>query len=136
MYNKRNVKQDTDVRYIVVHSTSSRPDMMLREIDKLPFHFLITRNGRLINLKPMLPTDFTVEIAWLGGLDKHGRHVDNRTEQQNETLFNTLLVLTEKFDEAEIISADKLYVYGYANPGFDLKAWLNDYIPAFLQDAA
>lgn len=136
MYNKRNVKQDTNVRYIVVHSTSSRPGMLVKEIDKLPFHFLITRNGRLINLKPILPTDGTVEVAWLGGLDKHGRHVDNRTELQNETLFNTLLVLTEKFDEAEITSADKLYVYGYANPGFDLKGWLNDYIPAFLQDAA
>ena len=135
MYNKRNVKQDTNVRYIVVHCTSTRPDMLVKEMDKLPFHFLITRNGRLINLRPIKPTDATVEVAWLGGLDKHGRHVDNRTEQQNETLFNTLLVLTEKFDEAEITSAETLYVYGYANPGFDLKGWLNEYIPAFLQAA-
>lgn len=135
MYNKRNVRQDNNVRYIVVHCTGTRR-MLVNEMDKLPYHFVITRAGRLINLKPIAPTDGTVELAWLGGLDKNGRHVDNRTGEQNETLFNTLLVLTEKFDEAEIVGADKLYVYGHPNPGFDLKAWLNDYIPTFLQEAA
>ncbi len=136
MYNRRNVRQNTNVRYIVVHCTGTKPNMLVRELDKLPYHFIITRNGRLINLKPISANDGTIEVAWIGGLDKHGNHVDNRTEEQNETLFNTLLVLTEKFDEAEITGADKLYIYGHPNPGFDLKAWLNEYIPAFLQDAA
>jgi len=136
MHNRTQQKvHGANVKYLVVHNTCSRQDMLVKEMDKLPFHFLITRNGRLISLKPIQPADGTIEIAWLGGLDKHGRHVDNRTEHQNETLFNTLLVLTERFDDAEIIGADKLYVYGYSNPGFDLKAWLNDYIPAFLQAA-
>ena len=106
--------------------------MQIRQLDKLPYHFLVTRSGRLLSLKPVCPTDFIVEVAWLGGLDRHGRHVDNRTEQQNETLFTTLVLLSEQFGTAKIVGADELYVYGYANPGFDVKEWLHSYIPAFL----
>lgn len=109
--------------------------MQVKEMDQLPYHFLITRSGRLISLRAISPADTSIEIAWLGGLDKLGRHVDNRTEEQKETLFNTLLVLTERFGEAQIVAAGERYVYGYSNPGFDLKKWLAEYIPAFL-DAA
>ena len=119
-------------QHIVVHSTGTRQDMQLKELDRLPFHFLITRSGRLINIKPLPQNDGKIEVAWLGGLDKHGRHVDNRTEEQKETLFNTLVVLIERFPMASIVGADELYVYGFPNPGFDIKGWLKSYLPPFL----
>jgi len=125
-------KGNGHVRHIVVHNTGTRPDMRVRELDKLPYHFIITRGGKLLNLKPVRKEDKTVEVAWLGGLDRYGRHTDNRTEEQSDTLFDTLVLLTDRFPEAQITPADNLYLYGYANPGFDLIAWLNDYIPAFL----
>jgi hypothetical protein len=121
--------------HIAIHSTGTRQDMLIKELDKLPYHFLIIRSGRLISIKPVAPGDRTIEIAWIGGLDKHGRHVDNRTEEQNDTLFNVLVVLTERYADAKIVGADELYVYGYANPGFNIKSWLRSYIPAFLQAA-
>ena len=130
-----NNRRGKTIKYIVVHSTSTRTDMLVRDMDKLPYHFLITRSGKLISLKPRLATDETIEVAWLGGLDRQGRHVDNRSERQGQTLFNTLVLLSEQYEEAHIVGADELYVYGYSNPGFDLKEWLAEYIPAFLQAA-
>lgn len=78
-----NNRRSRTVRHIVVHSTGTRADMLVKDMDKLPYHFLITRSGKLINLKPRLATDSNIEVAWLGGLDRTGRHVDNRTERQS-----------------------------------------------------
>src|SRR5436305_12850627 len=114
-------KQKFNVRYIVVHTTGTRPGVVMRELDKLPYHYLITQGGRLINIKPLEPTDGTIEVAMSGGLDKHGNHVDKRSERQNETLFNTLVMLTEAYPEATIKAADELYLYGFPNPGFDVR---------------
>ena len=129
------MKRMKEIKHIVLHATATRVNMMLKELDRLPYHFFITRSGRLISIKPIQPQDTTVEIAWLGGLDRVGKHVDNRTEEQKETMSNTLVVLSEQFTEANIIGADELYLYAFANPGFDIKEWLGSYIPAFLETA-
>lgn len=127
--------QRFDIKHIAVHKTGTRPGVAIKNLDKLPYHYLITMGGKLINVKPLFPSDETIEVALSGGLDKKGKHVDSRTEEQNETLFNTLVMLNEAFPDAKIVAANELYVFGFANPGFDIKDWLNDYIPAFLQAA-
>jgi len=133
---KKNAKKKKfDIRYFVVHKTGTRPGVALKELDKLPYHYLITKTGKLINLKPLKPTDGTIEVAISGGVDLHGNHVDSRTEGQNETLFNALVMLVEAFPAAKIMNADELYVYGFANPGFDARSWAHSYIPVFLQIA-
>ena len=58
------------------------------------------------------------------------------TKEQNEALFGTLVMLTEFFPKARIVGADKIYVYNHVNPGFDVKEWLGEFIPEFLQNAA
>lgn len=131
MYRKRE-KRAATITHIVVHCTATNPDMLVRDMEQLPYHFIITPSGKLTNLRPVSRRDSKVHIAWLGGLDKNGRHVDNRTDEQQETLFNSLIVLSERFDQAGITGAGELYPYGFANPGFDLKAWLQEYIPVFL----
>lgn len=125
----------TQIRYIVVHSTGTKPDMLLSELDNLPYNYLITKNGKLLNLKPVNSTDGTIEVALVGGLDKFGNRVDCRTDRQNEKLFEKLVKLSERYPTAKIVSADKLYVYAYANPGFNLQQWLVDYVPEFLRAA-
>lgn len=123
------------IRYIAIHSTGTKPDMLLSELDKLPYHYLITKAGKLLTLKQVMPNEGTVEIAMVGGLDKDGNRVDCRTHRQNETLFNTLVRLSERYHQSKIIAADKLYVYGFANPGFDVQSWITTYVPDFLQAA-
>jgi len=125
----------SNVRYIIVHSTGTKPDMLLSDLDMLPYHYLITKVGKLLNLKPVTATDGTVELALIGGLDKQGNRVDCRTPRQNETLFNTLVKLCEYYPHAKITAADKLYVYSHPNPGFDLQQWLASYVPDFLKAA-
>jgi len=127
--------RSTNTAYIVVHSTGTKPDMPVNDLDKLPYHYLVTKGGRLLNLKPVASTDGTIEIALAGGLDKEGNRVDCRTEQQNDTLFNTLILLSERYPQARIVPADKLYVYSFSNPGFDLQQWIADYVPEFLRAA-
>jgi len=125
----------SNVRYIIVHSTGTKPDMLLSELDILPYHYLITKAGKLLNLKPVSAKDGTVELALIGGLDKQGNRVDCRTPRQNETLFDTLVKLCECYPHAKIAAADKLYVYSHPNPGFDLQQWLASYVPDFLKAA-
>lgn len=124
-----------NVRYIVVHTTGTRADRTFKELDKLPYHYVITPSGRLINLKPLQPKDGTIEIALLGGLNRWGIHADTCTGPQEDTLFNTLILLTEAYPEAQIAGADEMYAYGFANPGFNVREWISEYIPAFLQVA-
>ena len=128
---KKNSRR-TRVARIVVHCTGTRPGMRLKQVDALPYHYLVTQGGKLLNLKPVKDVR-KIEIAWLGGLDKFGRHVDNRTPAQSETLFISLLRLTEHNPRVRITAADQLYPYGFDNPGFDLMKWLDDYIANILQ---
>jgi len=132
---RRPKKQRFNIRYIVVHTTGTRPGVALRELDSLPYHYLITQGGKLINLRSLQPQDGTIEVALSGGLDRQGNHTDRRSDAQNETLFNTLVLLTEAYGEARIMGADEVYKYGFHNPGFDVKSWLHSYIPSFLQAA-
>jgi hypothetical protein len=132
------VKRHADssyVHYIVIHSTGTKSDMLLSDLDKLRYHYVVTKAGLLLNLKPVKSQDGTIEIALLGGLDIEGNRVDCRTPRQNETLFNTLVRLTEKHRKAKIVAADKLYLYGAPNPGFNVLDWIAGYTPKFLQAA-
>ena len=122
------------VTHIVLHSTGTHPDTLV-DTTQQPFHFAVTQAGKLVNIRQVDTATSEISIAWIGGLDNEGNHVDNRTEPQKETLFNTLVLLSEYFPEATIIGADELNAYDFPNPGFNIKEWLRSYIPAFL-DAA
>jgi len=123
------------IHYIVVHTTGTKPDMLLSDFETLPYHYVVTKAGRLINLKPVQVKDGTIEVALVGGMDKEGGRVDCRTPRQNETLFNALILLSERYPYAKIVGADKVYVYPYANPGFDLQGWIAGYLPVMLEAA-
>ncbi|HVI45229.1 MAG TPA: hypothetical protein VM802_10175 [Chitinophaga sp.] len=129
---KQATVQRQNIRYIVVHSSFTKNDLPLNALENLPYHYVITKSGRLLSLHEVHPKDGTIELALLGGMDKEGNHVDSRTVHQNETLFNTLVMLTERFPDAHIKSADQLYVYSFPNPGFNIQQWLTEYLPALL----
>jgi hypothetical protein len=133
MNQKQNkVAANGNILYIAVHNTNTAPLKQIRDLDNLPYHYLITRSGKLLNLRPVSKESTVIDVAWVGGMDKQGNHVDNRMEVQSDTLFNTLVWLTVRFPNAKISPADKLSVYDYPNPGFDITAWLNEYVPSFL----
>lgn len=125
-------KEPRAITHIVVHCTGTDPVQVIN-LRHLPYHFVVTSQGQLVNIRPVRRDNTKVTIAWLGGMDDAGHHTDNRTEPQKETLFNTLVLLSERFPEARIIGADQSATCPFPNPGFDLKKWLAEYIPAFLE---
>jgi hypothetical protein len=124
-----------DIRHIVVHSTDTPPHTSVQELDNIPYQYVITKGGKALKFKEIARNNKTIDIAYLGGMDRKGNRCDTRTAVQNESMFRVLVQLTELFPKATIIGADELYVYSHANPGFDMKHWLNNYIPEFLQAA-
>lgn len=124
MTNKHNM------RYIVVHSTGTSVRQTLNTA-ALPYHFLITPSGRLINIRPVQAKEGCVDIAYQGGLDKKGSLNDSRTSSQCDCMFTTLVLLSEQFPEARIVGADELYGSN-ESPGFAVKSWLQEYVPSLL----
>ena len=123
------------IRHIVIHSTTTVPNCTVHDLSNVPYHYVITKRGKVLKFREIESKNTCIEIAYLGGLNRAGKHCDNRTAAQNDGLFRVLVQLTDFFPKATIIGADKIYVYSHANPGFDIKSWLNDYIPEFLQAA-
>lgn len=122
-----------DVKHIVVHSTCTPQEMTMDELEQLPYHFLVLKNGKIIGLSNFDGRSPSIEIAYLGGLNHNGKYCDNRTREQKEAMFLLLVELVEIYPNAKVVAADEIYVYSHANPGFDIKNWLHSYIPDFLQ---
>jgi hypothetical protein len=124
MTNKYNMK------YIVVHSTGTN---IRQTVDptKLPYHFIITLSGRLLNLNQVDAKSGCVDVAYVGGIDKKGNVQDTRTSIQCDCMFNTIVLLSEQFPEARIVGADELYG-SKEYLGFNVKEWLHEFIPSML----
>lgn len=126
---------EAKVEYIVIHTTTTSPNMLFKATKDLPYHYLIAASGKLTNIREVSVSDTRVEIGIVGGLDEAGAYADTRTPEQNDTLFNALIYLTESFRDATIVGADELNLFPFANPGFCIKKWLNEYVPSFLEMA-
>jgi hypothetical protein len=120
------------VRNIVVHSTQTLTHELIND---LPFHYIIHRSGRIVKAKQYEPDDVLVQIAYEGGINDERKIIDNRTPEQNEILFNSLFLLSEKFPKAKIVGADEVFG-SLCYPGFNVKEWLKTYVPKSLNPAA
>jgi hypothetical protein len=123
------------IRHIVIHCTGTSPGIGINDLADVPYQYVITRDGKVLKFKEIERTHTTIDIAYLGGLDKDSNPCDNRTAIQSDGLFRVLLQLCELFSKAAIVGADELYDFVHANPGFDIKGWLSNYISEFLQTA-
>ncbi len=120
------------IHYIVVHSTQTLPTELHYAF---PFHYIIYRNGILLYNKRITKEDRSIHIAYIGGINKKRAVCDTRTEQQNETMFRLLFLLTEKYPKAKVTTADE--IFGKTNdPGFEAREWLQTYIPKSINPAA
>ena|SRR5438552_3005606 len=120
-----------NIRYIVVHSTQTLPTELYQS---LTYHYFIHRNGKVVTGKKLTAGDGCVQVAYVGGIDKQRKVCDTTTSEQSEALFNMLITLSEKYPEAKIVSADE--IFGKENfPGFNVRQWLKNFIPATLTRA-
>ncbi len=147
------------IKFIVVHCTATPPETPIDSIKnywkknlgwKNPgYHYIIKRNGDIVRLFPEeKPSNGvkghnqnSIHISYIGGVDKDGKPIDNRTDAQKHSMFNKLVALSEKYPDATILghrdlSPDKdgdgiIETSEWVKhcPSFDVKEWLKNYTP-------
>ena len=121
-----------NIRYIAVHSTKTLGSELYQSVI---YNYIIHRNGNVAKEKKLIASDGCIQIAYVGGIDKQRNICDTKTYEQSESLFNTLVMLSEKYPEARIVSADE--IFGKENsPGFNIKEWLKNFTPISINRAA
>lgn len=128
-----------NIKYIAVHCTATAQTAKVEAIQKYwrehlgwqtpGYHFIIKADGALVNLLPIQEVSNgvkgfnfeTINVCYIGGIDKKGAPKDNRTFAQKETLLNILKVLKKKFPTAIIQGHRDFPNVKKACPCFDAK---------------
>ncbi|MBI2968896.1 MAG: N-acetylmuramoyl-L-alanine amidase [Bacteroidetes bacterium] len=142
-----------NIKYIVVHCTATQPTATVEAIkkywkgvrkwDKPGYHYLILRDGEIVQLLEEKEISYgayghnhdCIHIAYIGGIDKEGKPVDNRSARQIHAMFDKLVELSNRYRSAEILGHRDFPDVNKACPSFDVKEWLKNYEPEFKQAA-
>jgi N-acetylmuramoyl-L-alanine amidase len=143
-----------NINYIVIHCTATPVNTTVDSIkrywkevrgwgDVPGYHYLILRDGSIIQLLDEKQNSYgvyhhnseCVSIAYLGGVDKDGQPIDNRSDAQCHALFNKIVALTERYPKAQLLGHRDFPEVKKACPCFDVRSWLQNYEPEFKQRA-
>ena len=135
------------IKYLVVHCTGTSLDTSIESIQnywnevrgwKNPgYHYIIKKDGTVVNLFPEEKiangvkgyNPHCIHVSYIGGVDDHKNPFDNRTDAQQESLFNKLVELSEKYPKAIILGHRDFPGVTKRCPSFDVKTWLSGYTP-------
>lgn len=139
-----------NIKYIVVHCTATPTTTTLESIkrywkeqrgwgDTPGYHYFIKRDGTIVQLLDEKKNSYGVykhnseciSIAYVDGIDKDGKPVDNRSDAQKHAMFDIIVRLTEKYPKAEVLGHRDFPGVKKACPCFDVKDWLKNYEPDF-----
>jgi len=137
-----------NITHIVIHCTATPPNTTIESIkrywkevrgwgDTPGYHYIIERNGNIVQLLDekvnsngvYLHNSSCVNIAYIGGVDKDNKPVDNRTDAQKHAMFDKIVELTEKYKGANVMGHRDFADVKKACPSFDVKTWLAEYTP-------
>jgi N-acetylmuramoyl-L-alanine amidase len=137
-----------NIKYIVVHCTATQPNATLEAIrrywkegrgwgDTPGYHYVIQRDGEITQLLDEEKQSNGVyghnaeslNISYIGGIDKDGKPEDNRSARQRHAMFNKLVELSEKYPVAQILGHRDFPGVAKACPSFDVRQWLKTYEP-------
>ena len=128
-----------NINYIAIHCTATQPEASIASIQnywknnlgwKNPgYHYIIDRFGNVVNLLPIELVSNgvqgynsqTINISYVGGIDKSGKPKDTRTEEQKKTILKLLNELRKKFPNAKIQGHRDFPNVKKACPSFDAK---------------
>lgn len=109
------------IKYLVVHCTASPQTQKVEDIlhywkvalgwESPGYHVLVAANGFPQMLQDIeKPTNGvkgfnanSIHISYIGGVDKDGKALDNRTEAQKETIRRCLGIWKKRFPDAKIL---------------------------------
>jgi N-acetylmuramoyl-L-alanine amidase len=142
------MKNNRIIKYIVVHCTATPPNTTVESIKRFwkenrgwvdvpGYHYIILRDGTIVQLLDESKNSYGVyqhnsvciNIAYIGGIDKDGKPLDNRTDAQKHAMFSKIVQLTEKYKGSEACGHRDFEGVKKACPSFDVKTWLKEYEP-------
>lgn len=135
------------IKRIFVHCTAGPQTQTVTEIQKYwktvnkwtspGYHYIIKPDGEIVPLQPeSKPSNgvagynsTAINVCYIGGVDKQGRPVDNRTDAQKKALSSILKDLHSRYPDAEILGHRDIWGSNPKNwkkmcPCFDVKAEL------------
>lgn len=128
-----------NINYIAIHCTATQPETSIASIQnywknnlgwKNPgYHYIIDRFGNVVKLLPIELVSNgvqgynsqTINISYVGGIDKSGKPKDTRTEAQKQSILKLLKELRVKFPKAKIQGHRDFPNVKKACPSFDAK---------------
>lgn len=128
------------IERIFVHCTAGNQKQTLQQLKdefirrgwKNPgYHYVVFPDGKLVQL---LSEDkvsngvqgynsTSINVSYIGGIDKQGRPLDNRTQAQKDTLYALLIYLKQQYPKAHILGHRDIW-------GKNSKNW-KKYCPCF-----
>ncbi len=135
-----------EIKYIVVHCTATQPEATVEALknywktakgwgDIPGYHYLIKRDGEIENLLDENQISFgayghnpnCVHLSYIGGVDKEGNPLDNRSMRQKISMFSLIVKLSIKYPKAQILGHRDFPGVKKACPSFDVGSWLKNY---------
>ena len=148
MKNLRNIK------YIVIHCTATQPTATIEAMkrywkevrgwgDTAGYHYIIKRNGEIVQLLDenknsngvYAHNSVCINMSYIGGVDKNNNPIDNRTDAQKQAMFDKIVALTAKYKDAKVVGHRDFPDVHKACPSFDVKTWLQTYVPDVIAKA-
>lgn len=109
------------IEYLVVHTTATPQNTTVESIKNywknhlkwrsVGYHVLIDKDGNLHRLSELAkPTNgaagfnsVSLHVSYIGGIDKNGKPIDNRTDAQKASLIEVLTEWKRLFPNAKIV---------------------------------
>ncbi len=136
------------IKRIFVHCTAGPQTQTVAEIQKYwkdvnkwkdpGYHYIIKPDGEIVKLQPEdKPSNgvsgynsTSINVCYIGGIDKIGRPIDNRTDAQKKALSSILKDLHSRYPDAEILGHRDIWGPNPINwhkmcPCFDVKSELS-----------
>ena len=128
-----------NIKYLAVHCTATAETAKVENIQKywrehlgwtMPgYHFIILANGEIVELLSIDKVSngvagfnsVTINICYIGGIDKDNKPKDTRTPAQKKSLIEVLKKLKKQFPKAIIQGHKDFPKVKKACPSFDAK---------------
>lgn len=136
-----------EINFIVVHCTATQPEAKISDIKrywkevlgwKSPgYHYIIDRRGDIVKLFPESQiangvknnNAHSIHLSYIGGIDRKGNPIDNRSKAQEAAMFDLIVELSERYPNAKILGHRDFVGVHKACPSFDVREWLRNFTP-------
>jgi len=137
------------INFLVLHCTATPQTTTIAQIESYwknvlnwknkGYHFIVEPNGRIHNVTPIESVANgvknhnldSIHIAYIGGVDRENKPIDNRTFDQKNSLNYILRKLICEFPDAEILGHRDFKGVNKACPCFDAKKEYHDVLDLF-----